>query len=164
VDSDSVDVRVVTRDVFSISGIGGGSFPTAPRFSLYDANLGGKGERIQLNFLIDKDRSPRTGFGASFRQSSFLGSFVDLEVFFSQLNTGISQGHEIEYTTGIRLDRILVSPYSRLAGGAQLSKNWSRNVYSKPDSLFLNYSYNLADIWAGYNIGAKKVQSRKRAF
>lgn len=164
VDSDSVDVTVVTRDVFSISGSGGGSFPTAPRFSLYDANLGGRGQRIQLNFLVDKDRSPKTGFGASFRQSSFLGSFVDLEVFYSQLNTGISHGHEIEYATGIRLDRRLVSPYSRLAGGAQLSKNWSRNVYSKPDSLFLDYSYNLADIWAGYNIGAKEVQSRKRAF
>ena len=47
--------------------------------------------------------------------------------------------------TGILIDRKLVSPYSRMAGGAQWSKNWSRNVYSRPDSAFLDYSYNLVE-------------------
>lgn len=163
-DSDSVDVTIVTRDVFSIGLTAGGSFPSAPKFNLYDANLGGRGQRIEFNILVDQDRKPKTGFGASFKQSSFLGSFADLEVFYSQLNAGISTGDETEYATGILIDRKLVSPYSRMAGGAQLSKNWSRNVYSRPDSLFLDYSYNLADLWTGYNFGAKKIQNRKRVF
>jgi len=163
-DSDSVDITIVTRDVFSIGLTAGGSFPSAPKFNLYDANLDGRGQRIEFNFLVDQDRNPKTGYGASFKKSSFLGSFADLEVFYSQLNAGISTGDETEYATGILIDRKLVSPYSRMAGGAQWSKNWSRNVYSKPDSIFLDYSYNLADLWAGYNFGAKKIQARKRVF
>jgi hypothetical protein len=163
-DSDSVDITIVTRDVFSVGLTAGGSFPSAPKFNLYDANLGGSGQRIELYILIDQDRKPKTGFGASYKKSSFLGSFADLEVFYSQLNAGISTGDETEYSTGILIDRKLVSPYSKMAGGAQFSKNWSRNVYSKPDSIFLDYSYNLADLWVGYNFGAKKNQDRKRVF
>ncbi|MDG1278171.1 MAG: hypothetical protein P8O16_12890 [Algoriphagus sp.] len=163
--SDSVDVTIVTRDVFSIGLSAGGSFPSAPKFNLYDANLDGRAQRIEFNFLFDQDRKPKTGFGASFKKSSFLGSFADLEFFYTQLNSGFSYGDETEYATGIIIDRQLVSPYSRMAGGVQLSKNWSRNVYSRPDSSFLDYSYNLVDLWAGYNFGAKKkIQDRNRAF
>ena len=164
-DSDSVDITIVTRDVFSIGLSAGGSFPSAPKFNLYDANLDGRGQRVELNFLFDQDRKPKTGFGASFKKSSFLGIFADLEFFYTQLNSGISYGEETEYATGIIVERQLVSPYSRMAGGVQLSKNWSRNVYSRPDSAFLDYSYDLVDVWAGYNFGAKKkIQDRNRAF
>ena len=163
--SDSVDIIIVTRDVFSIGFSAGGSFPSAPKLNLYDANLSGRGQRIEFNFLIDQDRTPKTGYGLSFNKSSFLGSFTDLEFFYSQLNSGVSYGDEIEYTTGVLLDRALVSPYSRMAWGAQWSKNWSKNVYSRPDSIFLDYSYDLVDLWAGYNFGAnKKIQDRNRAF
>jgi len=164
-DSDSVDVTIITRDVFSVGLSAGGSFPTAPRVNLYDANLDGRGQRIEFNFLFDIDRNPKTGYGASFKKSSFLGSFADLEFLYTQLNSGASYGDETEYATGILIDRKLVSPYSRMAGGAQWSKNWSRNVYSRPDSAFIDYSYNLVDLWAGYNFGAKKAfQDRNRVF
>lgn len=163
--SDSVDVIIVTRDVFSIGLSVGGSFPSAPKFNLYDANLDGRGQRIEFNFLVDQDRTPKTGYGASFKKSSFLGSFTDLEIFYSQLNSGISIGEETEYATGIKLDRKLVSPNSRIAGGAEWSENWSRNVYSKPDSTFLNYSYDIVDLWAGYNFGINKdFKDRQRMF
>jgi hypothetical protein len=163
--SDSVDITLVTRDVFSIGLTVGGSFPSAPKLNFYDANLGGRGQRIEFNLLLDQDRKPKTGFGASFKQSSFLGSFADLEFFYTQLNSGFSYGDETEYATGIILDRQLVSPYSRMAGGVQLSRNWSKNVYEKPDSLFLDYSYDVVDLWAGYNFGAKKeFQNRHRTF
>ena len=37
--TDSVDITVVTRDVFSIGFAVGGTIPTAPKFTIYDANL-----------------------------------------------------------------------------------------------------------------------------
>lgn len=164
-DSDSVDITVVTRDVFSIGFTGGGSFPKAPRLGVYEGNLDGRGQRVEFTMLIDQDRNPKTGYSLSLIKSSFLGTFADLEFFFTQLNTGLSFGDEIEFATGVLVDRPLVSPYSRLAGGAQVSKNWSQNVYTRPDSAFLDYSYDVIDLWVGYNFGAKKkFQDRNRAF
>lgn len=164
-ETDSVDITIVTRDVFSIGMSIGGTIPTAPKFTVYDANLSGRGQRLEFTMLFDPDRRPRTGFSATFEKSSFLGSFADLEIFYTELNTGFSYGNEKEFATGIKIDRKLVSPYSRLAGGGQWSKNWSRNVYSRPDSVFLDYHYNLADFWIGYNFGVNKtIQDRNRTF
>ncbi|MEN2281431.1 hypothetical protein AAGF08_04770 [Algoriphagus sp. SE2] len=163
--TDSVDITVVTRDVFSIGFAVGGTIPTAPKFTIYDANLSGRGQRLELTMLFDPDRKPKTGFSASFEKTSFLGSFADLQVFYTELNTGFSYGDEKEFATGIKIDRKLVSPYSRLAGGAQWSKNWSKNVYSRPDSSFLDYRYNLSDFWLGYNFGINKpITNRNRKF
>lgn len=164
-ETDSVDITIVTRDVFSIGMSVGGTIPTSPKITVYDANLDGRGQRLELTMLFDPDRKPRTGFSATFEKTSFLGSFADLKIFYTELNTGFSYGNEKEFATGIEIDRKLVSPYSRLAGGGQWSKNWSKNVYSRPDSLFLDYHYNLADFWIGYNFGIHKpIQNRNRTF
>ncbi|MFC3878662.1 hypothetical protein ACFOSV_00650 [Algoriphagus namhaensis] len=163
--TDSVDVTVLTRDVFSIGFSAGGNLTSAPILRAYDANLDGRGQRLEFNLLFDADRRPRTGFGASYEKKSFLGSFVDLELFYTEINDGISFGIEKEYSYGLKLERKLMSPYTRLAGGGQWSSNWSRNVYSRPDSVFLDYKYNVADFWIGYNFGAKKaIQDRNRMF
>jgi hypothetical protein len=62
----------------------------------------------------------------------------------------------------------LYSPYSRGAGGLQLSLNTSQNLNGKPDSLYYNYKNVNIDAWAGLNIGVKKllldVENRKRMF
>jgi hypothetical protein len=52
-----------------------------------------------------------------------------------------------------------------LAGGAEVSQNWSENVYNKPDSIFLKYNYKVVDTWMGYNIGIHKdISNRNRKF
>jgi len=162
--TDSVDLTVITRDVFSLGAIGGGS-PTAPKFGVYDANVDGRGQRVQVNMLLDPDRSPNLGYGLLYRKSSIFGSLTNLELQYTQLNNGFSFGDEHEYATLVRLDRQLVSPYTRLAGGGEISRNWSANVNEKPDSIFLKYSYFIYDAWIGYNIGIKKdIANRNRKF
>lgn len=162
--TDSVDLTVITRDVFSLGATAGGS-PTAPKFGVYDANVDGRGQRVQVNMLLDPDRSPNLGYGLLYRKSSIFGSLTNLEVQYTQLNNGFSFGDEHEYATLVRLDRQLVSPYTRLAGGGEMSRNWSVNVNEKPDSTFLKYSYFLYDAWIGYNIGIKKdISNRNRKF
>lgn len=162
--TDSVDLTVITRDVFSLGATAGGS-PTAPKFGVYDANVDGRGQRVQVNMLLDADRSPMLGYGLLYRKSSIFGSLTNLELQYTQLNNGFSFGDEHEYATLVRLDRELVSPYSRLAGGGEMSRNWSANVNEKPDSTFLKYSYFLFNAWLGYNIGIKKdIANRNRKF
>lgn len=163
--TDSVDISVITRDVFSLGGELGGSFPTAPEFSLYDANFLGRGQRIEFQSLIDRDRDPRFGYALIYRKSSVLGTLTDAELAYSQLNTGVSNGDETEFSYYLRLSRPLVSPYSHMAGGLEISKNWSENVYRKPDSLFLDYAYNVFNLWVGYNFGIRAAtEDRNRNF
>jgi len=163
--TDSVDLTVITRDVFSLGATLGGSFPNAPKIGVYDANVGGRGQRIEFTSLIDQGRTPKFGYSLIYRKSSLLGSLTNLELGYTQLDNGLSFGDENEFAARIRLDRPLVSPYSRFAGGGEVSRNWSENVRNKPDSTFLNYHYKVVDGWVGYNMGIKKqLTNRNRKF
>jgi hypothetical protein len=162
--TDSVDIHVITRDVFSL---GGRTRPSFSKFRLgaYDANLFGMAQRLEATMLYQLDRSPHTGINVNYRKSSVLGSLTNLTLGYTQLDNGRSYGNENEYSYYGRLDRPLVSPYSRWAGGIEVSRNWSKNVYQSPDSLFLNYRYNVQDYWAGYNIGVRNnMNDRTRHF
>jgi len=164
-DSDSVDLVVVTRDVVSLGVKLGGSPPSSVKFSLYDANFLGGGQRLQVDGLFDNARSPGFGYGLYFRKSSVLGTLANVELGYTQLNQGRSYGDEDEFAYYIKIDRPLVSPYSRLAGGVEISNNWSENVYQRPDTAFLDYKYSIVDTWLGYNIGIRKaVNDRRRYF
>jgi hypothetical protein len=162
---DSVDVEVYVRDVFSIG------FKIDPKdiesieTELYDANLLGMGQRIQLNTLIDMTRTPQTGIETFYRKSSVGGSLINASAGYTQLNTGRSYGSENEHAYFLRLDRPLVSPYSRLAGGLEVSKNYSSNNYQRDEADFRRYHYHLEDGWIGYNMGVTNTtNARERHF
>jgi len=161
---DSVDVVVMTRDVFSL----GGSIsprPSLVRFRLFDTNFRGYGQRIQFTGLVEQDRNPAFGYELFYRKNSVKGSFIDLSLGYTTLNTGSSYGTEEEKAFYLKLERPLLSPYTRMAGGIEVSRNWSSNFYQRPDSLFLNYRYVIHDAWVGYNIGVESnTNDRSRHF
>lgn len=162
--SDSVDLMVMTRDVFSLGGRGGGS-PTAPEFGIYDANVAGRAQRVEFNAVVDQERDPKFGYSFLYRKSSIFGSLADLELQYTQLDDARSYGKEPEYSVYARLNRPLVSPYTRWAGGIEVSNNWSKNVYGDADSAFLQYRYTVFDSWIGHNFGIhKEVSNRNRQF
>jgi hypothetical protein len=150
---DSVDVVIMTRDVFSIGGKISPS-PSRTKFQLYDANLAGNGQRLQFSGLYEEERNPRFTYEALYRKNSIAGTFIDGSIGYTQLNNASSYGEEEEKAYYVRLDRPLVSPYTRFAGGMEVSQNWSSNFYGMADSLFRNYRYRVNDFWIGYNIGA----------
>lgn len=162
---DSVDVEVVTRDVFSLGGRA--RVRGIDRFSLgvYDANLFGMGQRVQGEVLVDRERRPLIGKDFRFTKSSIAGSLINLSTGYTELDNARSAGEENEYAFFVRLSRPLVSPYSRFAGEVELSQNWSVNVFQVPDSLFRRYRYNSQDYWVGYNIGIQNnMNDRSRHF
>jgi hypothetical protein len=160
---DSVDVVVMTRDVFSLGGTVNPS-TSRTRMRLYDANLGGWGQRLQFNGLIDTDRDPNFAYEFLYRKNSIAGTFINGTVGYTQLNTGSSYGEEQEKSYYVRFDRPLVSPYTRYAGGMEFSRNWSQNFFNINDSLFRDYRYIINDFWIGYNIGANSNYDRNRHF
>lgn len=159
-DNDSVDVMLVTRDVFSLGARIGGSV-SAPSFGVFDKNIMGRAQLLDVSWLINPDRNPWVGYSIKYGKSSLWGSLVDAEISFTQLNKGISYGDENEYATYVRFNRPLVSSFSRFAGGLEISRNWSVNNFKKPDTIFNSYSYKVLDVWAGYNLGIRKNFNRQ---
>lgn len=162
---DSVDIEIYTRDVFSIGFRIDPSKFNVYEFNAYDANLFGYGQRLQVNTLWDARREPRTGYEFYYRKNSVAGSLINATVGYTQINNGRSYGEENEHALYLRLDRPLVSPYSRLAGGFELSKNYAVNDYQIVAADFRKYNYVLEDVWVGYNMGIRNTtNNRKRHF
>lgn len=160
-----VDVEVYTRDVFSLGGSFSVSSTSSVGFRVYDANVSGYGQRVEFRGLVDTERDPEFGMQFLYSKNSIKGSFINATVSYTQLNTGASYGLENESAVYLKLERPLVSPYTRWAGGAELSRNWSVNAFNKIDTSFRKYTYNVKDFWIGYNIGIKnKSSNRNRQF
>ena len=166
---DSVDLLVVTRDVFSLGGSLSVSLPTKYQLSLQEINLAGTGQHVRFGQVYDLNRFPHYGYEGFYQVINIKGSFVDASVGYTNINTGISTGNENENSIYFKLNRALYQPFARLAGAIELSENTSKNVYHKPDSLFAQYKYRIQDYWMGYSFGYKRLpndlrENRKRKF
>ncbi|HTJ51679.1 MAG TPA: hypothetical protein VL443_19605 [Cyclobacteriaceae bacterium] len=165
VSADSVDLTVVTRDIFSLGASFSPNSPHKYTYKVHDVNVAGWGQQIQTNGLIENGRNPMLGPEFIYSKNSIGGTLTNLSIGYTTLNTGSSYGEENEYAAYVRLNRPLVSPYTRLAGGLEISVNQSKNVNVAPDSLFKSYRYVVNDFWIGYNIGINsRVKNRNRHF
>lgn len=166
---DSVDLLVVTRDVFSLSGAFDPTFPTKYQFSIQDINFKGLGQSIRFGQVFDLTRSPQYGYQGFYQIVNIKGSFIDGSIGYTNLNTGVSIGNENESSFYLKFNRALFQPFTRWAGAVELSDNISRNVFKKPDSSFAQYHYRLQDYWAGYSFGYRSLpndlrENRNRKF
>lgn len=150
--TDTVDLLVITKDVFSIKADvnNAGIQMINPR--LAENNFMGTGHRIFGGVLWDPSRSPIWGYDAGFTLRNLGGSFFNVTADHNTINNGTSIGLEEEVATLLRIERPLISPYSKYAGALEISTNHSINSTNKPDSLFAKYTYQNFDIWGGYNL------------
>lgn len=158
---DSVDILVITKDLFSITGALDASGINRVRAKAVENNLMGMGQRLQLTALVDKNRQPTVGYEVLYTKNNISNTFINATVGYTLINTGRSTGTEEEKALYFQAERPLFSPYSRVAGGLEISYNHSENFYGKADSLFYDYRYNLYDGWAGYNLGVTKLLNSK---
>ena len=168
-DADSVDLLVMTRDVFSLGASLDPNSTTSANWLFEEANFLGTGLRFAYTGLYDSDRRPQFGSAYSIRQNSMLGTFVNGTIGYSTIDNARSLGNENESAAYLRLDRPLFMPYTRWAGGVELSRNWSSNVFQKADSVFADYTYRIQDYWAGISFGEERAtrlgrENRHRRF
>lgn len=157
---DSVDLLVVTKDLFSLKGIFdiSGFDIKRVRARISESNLGGTAQSIQVTTLWQRNRNPGFGYEFIYGKNNIGGSFINGSIGYTNVNGGRSNGDEDEYAFFVRMDRPLVSPYSQLAGGMEVSFNYSVNVFQKPDTQFYDYRYNLYDFWGGVNLGVTDIR------
>lgn len=167
--SDSVDLVILTRDVFNLGGAVSAGLPKKYRVRIHDINLAGMGHRLQFGQAYNQDRTPRYGYEGYYKMNNVMGSFIDASLGYTKLNKGISIGNENERSLYFKLNRELYQPFARFAGAIELSDNISKNVYGKADSIFSQYHYRIQDYWIGYSFGHKRLprnlkKNRDRTF
>lgn len=159
--SDTVDLLVVTKDLFSINGELNSA--TALRFKarVGDENVRGMGQSLFITTLIEKYRDPRFGYQINYSKNNIANTFVDASVGYSTIKRDLSYNMATETGWFAQLSRPLVSQYKHLAGSVLIGRNESHNVYHFPDSFFYKYQYTTFDAWAGYNLDVNKLLTNK---
>ncbi|WP_245975171.1 BamA/TamA family outer membrane protein [Deminuibacter soli] len=154
---DSVDLVVVTKDVFSIGGDISDIETNKQKFRITDANVLGMGQRISFGARVDQGRAPVFGYDLSYGKNNIAHTFINASFQYTTINRNRGDGSATEASWQVRFDRPLVSQYTHLTGGFAFGNSESHNLYNRPDTQFYHYRLGNIDAWLGYNIGVKKI-------
>lgn len=168
---DSVDVVIICKDVFPIGGSMDAGSITSVGVQLNDDNIVGSGDRLQVQGLYDMDRRPNYGMGVEYLKRNIAGTFLNMALGYETEAPAFNSGRREEKNFYVRGDLPLVSPYHVWTGGFGAALHYTDNAYIG-DSLYqsdFKYTYRQADVWAGYNIGARSnihenLKSRLKRF
>jgi hypothetical protein len=149
---DSVDIVVVTKDVFEY-GFALSKITTAAfQARVYNNDLFGAGQALQVGVLWRDDYHPTWNTEVRYTKYNIAGSFVDGAIGYSTLNnsgpldTGVYEGAYY-----VMMNRPLYRTTAQLVGGFTYSKNHSINIFNQSPDLYRDYRYQVLDLWAGYN-------------
>ena len=150
--SDSVDINIVTKDVFEYGGELSELSTSNAKASIYNNDLFGAGQSLTLGFLWDKTYQPTTGTQVQYKKSNIAGSFIDGAIGYTLLgnNTPIDTNTYVG-SYYVSLNRPLFRSVTSVIGGLYVANNFSMNIHNLNDSAYRNYKYNIVDVWAGYN-------------
>ncbi|WP_291910609.1 hypothetical protein [Chitinophaga sp. CB10] len=150
--SDSVDIEVVTKDVFEYGADVSQVSATNVAAKVYNNNLLGAGQGLQVGFSWRKDYTPKWNSEVRYTKSNIGGSFIDMAVGYSTLNnTNQLDSNVYEGTYYITFDRPLYRNSAKFVGGLTLANNFSINIWNRDDTLYRDYRYTVIDGWLGYN-------------
>jgi hypothetical protein len=138
--NDSIDIVVLTKDVFEYGGSLSSLNGTKVAANIYNTNLLGAGQRVGLGFSWDNQYSPQWRTGANYTKYNLGGSFADVSFGYTMLNDkpDVDTG-QYENSAYLNINRPLYSTWATLTGGLTLSTNKSVNIFSLPDSQYRNY-------------------------
>ncbi len=164
---DSVDVIVLTRDVFSIGGRLSISSTDRARTEIREENIAGTGNRVAVFGMYDRNRTPVDGVGAEVVLRNIKGSFINWNNGFRTFNPAFNSGRREELHYYSQLEKPMASRYTAITGAAEIAYHATINGYLA-DSLYRNefrYRYVNTDAWAGFNFGfnsGRKKDSENR--
>ncbi len=137
---DSVDLLVITRDVFSMGFDMMLNDLNEGRIEFFDRNFLGAGHEWENHFLWDGDRNTKTGYEGIYRINNLWGSFVH-----ARLNYYNAFGKK---NYGLHLSRNFLTPRTRYAGGAQV-KYVHDFIPNDTTGLPEEVDYTYQDYWLG---------------
>jgi hypothetical protein len=158
--SDSVDITIVEKDVWSIGFDVISASTRRAELRLYDGNFLGLGDRLSTSFSLKPSRSPFFLFdGASYTYQNIAGSFVNAAVNYMADDLG-------NETVNVSFNRDFYTITTRWAGGAGFqygrmsgtSDTGSNEIISTTRDSY----YHDVGLWAGHAVNFKhsRIPSR----
>lgn len=160
--TDSVDVIVRTKDVFSIGGKARLHNAKSLSVEVREDNFWGMGDRIAIRSLYDQDRRRKVGLGAEYISRNIAGSFIDGYVGMLNFRDAFNSGQEEELMRYMWFIKPLVNPYMKWTYALELEDHRTTNMYAS-DSLYasdLQYEFYKIDAWGGLNMSADKLTGK----
>lgn len=151
-EEDSVDVEVITKDVFTIQFELSDASADRIRGKIGDANAFGLGQLMQVRWLYETKRDPTSGYEFLYSKSNIANTFINATLAYSRINGSLRDGLQNEAGWRVTFDRPLYSQYAHIAGSLSIGNNQTHNYYNQPDSQFYRYRYSMVDGWIGYNL------------
>lgn len=149
---DSVDILVVTKDVFEYGGDIGQLSPTNIDGRIFSNNLLGAGQGLQLGFSWRNDYNPAFRPEIKYTKYNIGGSNIDVTGGYSALNNYFPLDTNVyEGSYYVTFSRPLYRASSRFVGGLTLASNFSMNARQVPDTVYRDYRYSVVDAWVGFN-------------
>lgn len=155
---DSVDVLVITKDIFSIGGSLDMHSASQISLQVQNENLGGSGSRLLFSTLYDMHRNPKFGFGSEVLKRNIKGTFIDASLGFQTFKSAFNSGRFEETYIYSHFEKPLVTPYIPWIGALDMAINRTSNAYLQ-DTVYQNnfkYKYHTIDGWFGYNFGSHR--------
>jgi hypothetical protein len=156
-DSNSVDMYIITKDVFPFGG--SLQFKSA---NAYDAtatleNINDNGNAINVFHNFDINRKDKAGWGINYIARNIFGSFMDLNMGAITLENNYANLETTASNVYIKGNLPLLNPLSKWTGGFDWNRSQNNNQFPNKwsDSLYnasINYQRNHFDAWIGHQL------------
>ena len=143
VDCDSVDVVVITKDLWSKGFHLDFSDINAGRVEVWDKNIFGFGHETQSNLYWDGDKKAALGYMGTYGIRNIAGTFIHGKITYSNIFE--------DHSYGIEFNRQFFTPNTKYAGGASFYRiSTFRDVrYYDTLSIITPVDYNDFSFWVG---------------
>jgi hypothetical protein len=139
--SDSTDVIVLVKDVWStafnirVDNIYSG------RFELWDRNILGFGHEFQNTLLWNNHEIPTVGYQGAYVVNNISNSFISGKInYYNSFHTK---------SFGMDFERSFFTPNIKYAGGVSFLKTQTRTLFEKDTTKFTPINFNNYDLWTG---------------
>ncbi len=156
--TDSVDVIIITKDIFSLGAKLKIDSRTKGRIEVEEENIGGSATKILLSGLYEEPRRPQKAFNAELTKRNIGGSFIDWTIGAANFAGAFNSGRREEANFFTRLEKPLVTPFIPSTGSLEAGYYKTSNAYVS-DSLYkstFRYDYYNIDGWLGYSLDSKR--------
>ncbi len=161
VDSNSVNILVIVKDLFSLGGSVKSLGLRNTDIEIREDNMAGSGNGIALHGLYDIGRKKNFGDGIEYIQGNIGGSFMTADVGYQSYYPTI-RGLKEENIYFAKVTKPLENRYMHWTYEFDASYHSTRNMYSS-DSIYhsdVRYRFYNFDTWAGYNINSNGFTSQ----
>ena len=162
--SDSVDIIVEVKDVFSLGGAINSLGLKQSNIEFREDNFAGTGNAGVVYALYDDARKNNFALGGEYNSRNIGGSFIDGKIGYQSFYPAIF-GPKEDNNYYVNLMKPLVNRYMQWTYELDASYHSTTNLYSSDSIYFSNthYRYYNVEAWAGYNINAKDFTTQEES-